>query len=117
MDKELVLPLVLPKGIEDKMESILEDQSDLPPDFERERLIQPVVNPAYLYNHSGPPNGIPALKDTDFHTGNLRLMVVNSIDMWAGQSRALDEISNVLREFYVFFVELPGDGCCDSMAP
>ena len=62
MNRDLVLPIVLPFSTERKIKSILKDkQLTLPPNFNPEASLLPILNPTYHSNHTG-TDAVPALK-------------------------------------------------------
>ncbi len=102
-EKQITIPLAIPWDLENFLTSELPNQySDLPKHFTAFKSLIPVHDAAA---HDPATATLPSLRDTVAESGNLRYWVITNESMWAGQHRALDEISEVIWSFFHWFSE------------
>ncbi|KAL8724365.1 MAG: hypothetical protein Q9181_006858 [Wetmoreana brouardii] len=106
-EKQLTMPLIIPMDLETSIKAELEScYEDIPHDVVSKLLIQ-VHDPS---KHEPRTATVPPLFDTVNESGNLRYWVISNESMWAGQHRALDEVSELLASLFNWFVR------CDHLS-
>lgn len=104
-EKQITIPLAIPWQLENFLTSELPNQyPDFPGHFTAFKCLIPVHDAA---TYDPATATLPSLQDTIAESGNLRYWVITNESMWAGQHRALDEISEVIWSFFHWFAEKP----------
>ena len=103
MERQITIPLVIPYDLESYLTNdMLQNYPSLTYRNPRTPLLIPVHDPTSY----SPTAVLPSLQERVSEDGNLRYWIINNENMWACQSRPMDEIFEVLWSLFHCFNQL-----------
>ncbi|KAL8733561.1 MAG: hypothetical protein Q9166_001969 [cf. Caloplaca sp. 2 TL-2023] len=99
-EKQITMPLIIPMDLEVSINNELASRCQSAPKECLPQLIQ-VHDPS---KYDPGTATVPSLSDTTNDSGNLRYWLVTNDNMWAGQHRAMDEVTELLTSLFDWFL-------------
>lgn len=102
-EKQITIPLIIPWDLENYiLHQLPQDFQDLPTHATEHKTLIPVHDTS---RYDPTTAVMPSLQDEASEKGNVRYWVITNSSMWAGQHRAIDEISEMLWSLSYWFTE------------
>ncbi|KAL8800663.1 MAG: hypothetical protein Q9182_005033 [Xanthomendoza sp. 2 TL-2023] len=102
--KQITMPLIIPMDLEAMVFNELASRSTSVPADCLPRLIQ-VHDPR---SHDPRTTTMPSLTDSASEQGNLRYWLITNKNMWAGQDRVADEVTELLTSLFDWYLNCEG---------